>query len=86
MLLGGKKNQFPKKPQATFELDSPLKPRKSWQEQYWNISAQSKDPFIASMVEISDKRISDLNQEIHFLKEEKNQQAEIIDTCRNQVN
>ncbi|PSN39078.1 hypothetical protein C0J52_07358 [Blattella germanica] len=81
---GGKKKHIPSKSQPTFELDSPLKPAKSCQEQYWNASAQATDPYIANMVEISEKRISCLNRELNLLREEKNQQAEIIATFKNQ--
>ncbi|KAJ9592863.1 hypothetical protein L9F63_015441, partial [Diploptera punctata] len=83
---GGKKKQLPNIPQAIFELDSPLKPGKSLHQNYQNATAQAKDPYIANMVEVCDKRICDLSREIHLLKEEKSQQAEIIATFKNQLN
>jgi hypothetical protein len=82
---GGKKKTFPTKPQTTFELDSPLKLGKSWQEQYSRISAQPKNLHVANMMEVADERIAGLNREINILKEEKMQQSEIIATFKNQV-
>jgi hypothetical protein len=74
---GRKKNTFSTKPQATFELDSPLKLGESWQEQYNSLSTQAKNPYVANMMKLADQQISNLNREINILKEGKFQQADV---------
>jgi hypothetical protein len=82
---GGKKKTFPTKPETTFELDSPLKLGKSWQEQYSRISAQPKNPYVANMMEVAEEQIAGLNREINILKEQNVQQSEIIAMLKNEV-
>jgi hypothetical protein len=82
---GHKKKTLSTKPQATFELDSPLKLGKSWQEQYKSVSTQAKNPYVANLMELADQQISNLNREINVLKEEKIQQSDVVATLQNKV-
>lgn len=82
---GHKKKTISTKPQATFELDSPLKLGKSWQEQYYSVSTQAKNPYVANLLELADQQISNLNREINVLKEEKIQQSDVVATLKNKV-
>lgn len=82
---GHKKKTLSTKPQATFELDSPLKLGTSWQEQYNSVSTQAKNPYVANLLELADQQISNLNREINFLKEEKIQQSDVVATLKNKV-
>lgn len=82
---GRKKKTLSTKPQATFELDSPLKLGKSWQEQYNSVSTQAKNPYVANLVELADQQISNLKREINVLKEGKIQQSNVVATLQNKV-
>ncbi|XP_023719195.1 centrosomal protein of 135 kDa isoform X2 [Cryptotermes secundus] len=82
---GHKKKTLSTKPQATFELDSPLKLGTSWQEQYNSVSTQAKNPYVANLLELADQQISNLNREINFLKEEKIQQSDVVATLKNKL-
>jgi hypothetical protein len=82
---GHKKKTLSTKPQATFELDSPLRLGKSWQEQYSSVSTQAKNPYVANLMELADQQISNLTRDINVLKEEKIQQSEVTTTLRNKV-
>jgi hypothetical protein len=82
---GRKKNTLSMKPQATFELDSPLKLGESWQEQYNGLSTQAKNPYVANMMKLADQQISNLNREINILKEGKFQQADVVATLKDKV-
>jgi len=82
---GGKKKTFSTKPQATFELNAPLKLGKSWQEQYSRVPSEAKKPYIADMMVLADQRIASQSREINILKEEKVQQSETIATLTNKV-
>jgi hypothetical protein len=82
---GRKKKTVSTKPQATFELDSPLKLGKSWQEKYNSVSTQAKNPYVANLMELADQQISNLNREINVLKEEKIQQSDVVATIKNKV-
>lgn len=85
MCSGGKKKTFSTKPQATFELNAPLKLGKSWQEQYSRVPSKAKEPYIADLMELADQRMADQNREINVLKREKVQDSETIATLRNKV-
>jgi hypothetical protein len=82
---GGKKKTLATKPQATFELNAPLKLGKFWQEQYSRETTEAKKPYIADLMALADQRISNLNREINVLKGEKVQQSESIATLMNKV-
>jgi hypothetical protein len=85
LCAGGKKKTFSTKPQATFELDSPLKLGKSWQEQYSRVPSEAKKPYTADVMQLADQRIANLNRELNILKEENGRQSEIIATLKNKV-
>jgi hypothetical protein len=82
---GHKKSTLSTKPQATFELDSPLKPGESRQEQFNSLSTQARNPYVANMMELADQRISNLNRELNILNEQKIQQASVLATLKDKV-
>jgi hypothetical protein len=82
---GGKKKTFSAKPQATFELNAPLKLGKSWQEQYSRVPSEAKKPYIADLMVLADQRIANQNREMNVLKQEKVQQSQTIATLSNKV-
>jgi hypothetical protein len=82
---GGKKKTFSTKPQATFELNAPLKLGKSWQEQYSRVPSEAKKPYIADLMVLADQRMANQNREINVLKQEKVQQSETVATLTNKV-
>jgi centrosomal protein CEP135 len=82
---GRKKSTFPRRSEGMFELDSTLEPWESRQERYNSLSAQARSPYAVNTMELADQQISDLNQEINFLKEENIQQLDAVTTVKDKI-